>query len=243
MKDPAVLFYTHDFLTGTMLMSDAQIGKYIKLLCLQHQNGKLSEKDMLKICGEFDADIWAKFQLEDGFFYNKRMLLETAKRNKFYARQKENISKRWNKSEYHGNTTVIPLENENEDINEDDSLKGGVGEKFADDVIELYNSVVILFDEKLRPKTAHQIFTWQDTLGKCMRLDGYTAEQLQAIIKRTRMDDFWRTNFLSVLKLRQTDKQGVKYVDVFAAKINGRAKQSFGIPEKQRDYTKPQTTF
>jgi hypothetical protein len=118
MKDPAVLFYTQDFLTGTMLMTDTQIGKYIKLLCLQHQNGKLSEKDMLKICGEFDADIWAKFYQEDGFFYNKRMLLETTKRNKFCEHQKENINKRWGKKEYHGNTTVIPLENENEIVNE-----------------------------------------------------------------------------------------------------------------------------
>ncbi|TRZ80528.1 DUF1376 domain-containing protein [bacterium] len=50
MKDPAVLFYTQDFITGTILMTDEQRGKYIMLLCLQHQNGKLTERDMLKIC-------------------------------------------------------------------------------------------------------------------------------------------------------------------------------------------------
>lgn len=117
MKDPAVLFYTQDFLTGTFLMTNEQVGEYIKLLCLQHQNGKLTEKDMLKICGKKDEDIWAKFFKEEDFFYNKRMLLESEKRNKFCNHQKENINKRWNKREYHGNTTVIPLENENE--NED----------------------------------------------------------------------------------------------------------------------------
>ena len=49
-KDPAVLFYTSDFLTGTMTMTNDQVGMYIRLLCLQHQKNFLSEKDMLSIC-------------------------------------------------------------------------------------------------------------------------------------------------------------------------------------------------
>ena len=60
-KDPAVLFYTSDFLTGTTLMSNEQVGKYIRLLCIQHQKGVLSEKDMLKICDSYDEDIFDKF--------------------------------------------------------------------------------------------------------------------------------------------------------------------------------------
>jgi hypothetical protein len=119
MKDPAVLFYTQDFITGTILMTDEQRGKYIMLLCLQHQNGKLTERDMVKICGKKDEDIWCKFYQENGYFYNKRMLLESEKRAKYCNHQKENINKRWNKKGYHGNTTVLPLENENENENED----------------------------------------------------------------------------------------------------------------------------
>jgi hypothetical protein len=93
MKDPAVLFYTQDFLTGTMLMTYDQRGKYITLLCLQHQNGKLSEKDMLKICGEFDAEIWAKFTEADDFYYNERMLIEAEKRIKYTESRKKNLGK------------------------------------------------------------------------------------------------------------------------------------------------------
>ena len=119
MKDPAVLFYTQDFITGTILMTDEQRGKYILLLCLQHQKGKLTERDMLKICGIKDEDIWCKFHQENGYFYNNRMLLESEKRTKYCNHQKENINKRWNKNKYHGNTTVLPLENENENENED----------------------------------------------------------------------------------------------------------------------------
>jgi len=40
MKDPAVLFYTQDFLTGTFTMTDEQVGKYIRLLSwLKEKNG------------------------------------------------------------------------------------------------------------------------------------------------------------------------------------------------------------
>jgi hypothetical protein len=55
-KDPAILFYTSDFLTGTFTMTDEQVGKYIRLLCLQHQKGSLTEKDMLKICKTYDNE-------------------------------------------------------------------------------------------------------------------------------------------------------------------------------------------
>lgn len=83
-KDPAFLFYTSDFLTGTMLLSDEQVGKYIRLLCLQQQKGVLSEKDMLIICKSYDEDIWAKFKKnESGFFYNERCKFEIDRRKKF----------------------------------------------------------------------------------------------------------------------------------------------------------------
>lgn len=92
MKDPAVLFYVQDFLTGTFTMTDEQVGKYIRLLCLQQQNGGLCEKEMLKVCGEKDDDIWAKFDFQDGHYFNKRMALETSKRRKFTESRIANLS-------------------------------------------------------------------------------------------------------------------------------------------------------
>ena len=146
MKDPAVLFYTQDFITGTLLMTNEQRGKYIMLLCLQHQNGKLSERDMLKVCGEKDEDIWQKFYQEDGFFYNKRMLLESDKRKKHCATQKERIEKYWADKKYHGNTTELPLENENENEDvirnkkdENEILLKKREDKFTIDVLHFIN--------------------------------------------------------------------------------------------------------
>jgi hypothetical protein len=121
MKDPAVLFYTQDFITGTLLMTDEQRGKYIMLLCLQHQNGKLTERDMLKICKEKDEDIWCKFYQEDGFYYNKRMLLETQKRNNYTESRRKNLQK-----STHMDSHMEPHmenENENENINRDEERK------------------------------------------------------------------------------------------------------------------------
>jgi len=89
-KDPAVLFYTSDFLSGTFTLDNEQVGKYIRLLCLQHQKGKLSEKDMLSICKAYDNEIWDKFKIEDGLYYNERMFNETIRRQKFSESRRNN---------------------------------------------------------------------------------------------------------------------------------------------------------
>jgi hypothetical protein len=89
-KDPAVLFYTSDFLSGTFCMSNEQVGKYIRLLCLQHQKGMLTEKDMLNICQTYDVDIFEKFTKKDNFFYNERMFNESERRKSYSDSRKNN---------------------------------------------------------------------------------------------------------------------------------------------------------
>lgn len=93
-KDPAVLFYTGDFLVGTMKMNYAQKGKYIQLLCLQHQEGHLSEDDMLSVCGDYDEKIFSKFvKDDDGLYYNERMEEESIKRRRFVESRQRNLFK------------------------------------------------------------------------------------------------------------------------------------------------------
>ena len=60
-KDPAILFYTSDFLTGTAFLSFEQTGMYIKLLCHQHQLGHMELEDMINICGKTDKKVLVKF--------------------------------------------------------------------------------------------------------------------------------------------------------------------------------------
>ena len=116
-KDPAFLFYSSDFLTGTLLMSMEQKGKFITLLCIQHQKGHLSEKDMLHICGSYDEDVFTKFQKdEQGKFYNIRLEEEVNKR-KAYSESRRNNRKKKEDVNNISSSYVQHMENENE--NED----------------------------------------------------------------------------------------------------------------------------
>lgn len=92
-KDPAVLFYTSDFLSGTITMDYEERGKYITLLCIQHQKGYLTEKDLKLILEDSDIEIFNKFKLaEDGYYYNIKMK-ECAAARKAYSESRSNNRK------------------------------------------------------------------------------------------------------------------------------------------------------
>ena len=138
-KDPAFLFYSSDFLTGTMFMSDSQLGKYIKILCTQHQKGHLSEKDMLKICKRYDKDIFEKFKKDDdGKYYNIRLEKEITKRKDYSKSRSDN---RKNKINFENIcfSYVKHMENENENINVNDIniIKEYINNNKLDNIIKL----------------------------------------------------------------------------------------------------------
>lgn len=90
-KDPAVLFYTSDFLTGTAYFTDAERGQYIRLLCEQHQNGHIPENHMVSVCFSLGSPVVKKFiQDENGLYFNERMELEILKRIKFTESRRVN---------------------------------------------------------------------------------------------------------------------------------------------------------
>jgi len=114
MKDPAFLFYSSDFLTGTMTMSNEQVGKYIRLLCMQHQKGHLTQKDMLNICQTYDEDVSDKFKKDDNNrYYNERLETEVDKRKKYSESRRNNRLGTNNICQSY----VGHMENENENIN------------------------------------------------------------------------------------------------------------------------------
>lgn len=93
-KDPAVLLYTQDFIVGTLTMTNEQRGKYIMLLCLQHQKGKLTETDLRQYLNEEDIVVAEKFTISsDGFYYNDRMQMEIENRKVFTDSRRNNGSK------------------------------------------------------------------------------------------------------------------------------------------------------
>ena len=135
-KDPAILFYTSDFLTGTMFLSDEQTGKYIRLLCAQHQKGRLSEKDMLNICKTHDQDIFDKFEKDSkGFYFNERLENEAKKRKAYSESRRKNRTKKVKPEE-----DMLKISNsydkhmENENVNENRDIN--VLNAFKENVIE-----------------------------------------------------------------------------------------------------------
>jgi|688.fasta_scaffold134202_7 hypothetical protein len=93
-KDPAFLMYAEKFIAGTYFMTDEQVGKYIRLLCLQHQTGHLTDSQMLRVLQDDDVEVFSKFkQDEDGKWYNLRMDQVKLEREEFAERQRLNGQK------------------------------------------------------------------------------------------------------------------------------------------------------
>jgi hypothetical protein len=105
------------------------------------------------------------------------------------------------------------MENENENI--------------IEDIITLNNEWCKQF---FHPKFLND--TSLDVFDKLVRIDGYTIDDIKNAIQWARGDDFWSKNFLSPVKLRNKNKEQVKYIDVFLAKILDDGKRTKGINGK-----------
>ena len=128
-KDPAFLFYSSDFLTGTMFMTNEQVGLYIRMLAAQHQHGGRIDTNVLRMeCDRItNGDtVFAKFKHDEHGSYSERLSDEMDKRKEKSIKASESVKKRWNKSLYERNTNVIRSVNENEDVNESINNNKGV---------------------------------------------------------------------------------------------------------------------
>lgn len=204
-KDPAFLFYSQDFYTGTVFFTDEQVGKYIRLLCLQHQTGHLEEKHMLNICKTYDKDIFNKFLRDgEGKYYNERLENEVNRRVRYCKTRSENrLSKK---------TYVKHMETETEtetiDIHNNGINYIGVLENF-----HLYcdrmSKVSKLSDERKKHISA--------------RFKEFDYETIIEVLKKAGMSDFlcginpkaWKadfdwifrpTNFLKILEGKYDNK-------------------------------------
>ena len=95
--------------------------------------------------------------------------------------------------------------------------------QFDDKTKTAFPHFAALFDLKYRPKTETQKIKWLDCLDKLQRLDGYDLRDVYNVSKNLRDDEFWQNKFLSILRLRNTDKNGIKYIDRFM--VQHKAKQ------------------
>lgn len=155
-KDPAFLFYSSDFLTGTMFMSNEQIGIYIRLLCSQHQHGGLIDKTSFNSLVGSNDIVRLKFIETESGFYNERLAFEMDKRNKKSNNLSQTAKDVWAKRKAEKNTivlqsynkrntkvkendtNVIRIENETEDININENIN------------KIKKNIIPTFDEVLK---------------------------------------------------------------------------------------------
>ena len=88
---------------------------------------------------------------------------------------------------------------------------------------------VKLFDKRYQPKTDAQIKSWQVVLDRCVRIDKYSLDEVYLAVKNARDSEFWKNNFLTLLKLRNHDKNGIMYIHRFI--------------ENNRKYNKPKCYY
>lgn len=74
-----------------------------------------------------------------------------------------------------------------------------------------------LFDKRFQPKTKVQKKKWETILDQLQRIEKYDLREVYKIVKHIREKDFWKTQFLSLPKLRTQDKNGDKWIDRFYA--------------------------
>lgn len=129
-KDPAFLFYYDRFLSGTISMSDEEVGQYIRLMCIQANKGFITKKDMLHICKSYDNDVCLKFTDIGQDRFANSILTEILEQRKSYAESRRNNRK--GKKQEHmnniSNTYVSHMVNVNVDVNIEDKIKSAFDE-------------------------------------------------------------------------------------------------------------------
>lgn len=90
-KDPAFLFYSSDFITGVSTMSYEDRGKYITILAIMHQKGRMNEETIRFVVGSVSVMLKSKFSIdESGMWYNERLEQEIENRRSFVESRQNN---------------------------------------------------------------------------------------------------------------------------------------------------------
>lgn len=117
------------------------------------------------------------------------------------------------------NTVAVNPQQSNIHYNVQDNVQYNIQYKsnIPQNVLDAFPHFKNLFEDRYHPKSKHQEQKWIECLDKIQRIDGYDLREVYQVAQELRNDDFWKVNFLSLLKLRNRDKNGILYVDRFMA--------------------------
>lgn len=189
-KDPALLFYPSDFLTGTMFMSNEQVGIYIRLLCAQHQHGGIIDKPSFNSMVGLNEVIRVKFvETEEGFF-NERLMIELEKRSKKSSNLSANAKIRWDKHKQKKcKRNAIALQKDMPTVNENEDI--------------YYNIIKEWMDYKnQRGETYKGAVSKNAFRNKLIELSGNDIKKADLIIKQSMAN-----NWAGIFELKQSNKK------------------------------------
>ena len=90
---------------------------------------------------------------------------------------------------------------------------------FTKDIYDCYNQILNYFPEHLHPKKEE---SWLKTIKDLNEIDKIPFHKILEIVKKTRADNFWSKNFLTLTKLRKKNRDGIKYIVYFNEQIKAK---------------------
>jgi hypothetical protein len=245
MSDPGFNFFADNFMGATYLWTDAEVGQYMRALCLQKLNGHLSFDDLntvvkgnQKILNKFCKD-------EKGLYFNVRLQKEIEKRSHHSQLQSDRASKRWENN----NAAVLPR---HESGNACNGIGIGIGIEtdidnefdsnsksrvFIKDHRECSELLKKRVQERRQAKIDEKrLVEWDRDVRLMIERDNRTLEQITELINEchdmepTKTGFSWRDNILLMSTLRKRWNEG-KIAIGMNKKSNQPPKKETGIPE------------
>lgn len=95
-----------------------------------------------------------------------------------------------------------------------------------------------LIPEGMKPKSEKDRLKWAMAYEDILRIDGQTKDSVKKVCQWAREHDFWKKNFLSPIKLRKKNDDGVTYFQVFLNQMQFPAKNGTGHTLMEIDETR-----
>lgn len=190
MKDPAFLFYYRDWKSSTEKMTNAERGAYIQLICLQAENGHVTDIDMKKICSNICFDTMSIKIDESTYNTVKSKFAETAPGSGMYinARLYDEIQKRIKYSESRRNNrknkTEQTYDNTHEQTYELHMVNVNVNENINEDKINTQEEKKAETKKEIlvpRPSSVEEVAEYFKTNPECM-LNGKSESEAKVFV-------------------------------------------------------------
>jgi uncharacterized protein YdaU (DUF1376 family) len=194
-KSPSFQFYAQDFLTGTMYLTNEEIGVYIKMLAKQWTDGKIPKKRLGFLVGfEWDNlsdELKLKFVDHGDFILNERLEIEREKKNNFLKKQRLNGKKggRPSKKQEQKNPNKIQPITQKNPLEEEKEIEDEIEVEVETEIYPSFDDFWMEYDKKVGKK--------DNIKKKWDRLDYETKEKIMQYLpyyKKAQPDKQFRKN-------------------------------------------------